>query len=106
MTEAEWQQQVIDLVHLCGWKHMHARRSIGKGRKWTTALNVTGWPDLTLWKPGHGFVFVELKSDTGWVTPEQREVLASLAAAGGEVHVWRPCDLDEAKRVLNRRVAA
>lgn len=48
LTEATWQQQVIDLAHALGWRHMHVRRSIGKGRTWVTATNVP-WPDLTLW---------------------------------------------------------
>lgn len=29
ITEADWQQQVIDLAHLTGWHHLHIRRSIG-----------------------------------------------------------------------------
>ena len=49
MTEVEWQAQVIQLARLLGWPHMHVERSTGKGSRWTSATNVTGWPDLTLW---------------------------------------------------------
>lgn len=98
--EAEWQQQVIDLAHALGWKHLHVRRSIGKGRKWVTATNVP-WPDLTLWSERQRRLIVaELKTDRGKATPGQEEVLWSLAAAGVECHVWRPADLDEVQRVL------
>ena len=101
MTEAEWQEQVIELAHLLGWEHMHVRRSIGKGSKWTTATNVSGWPDLTLWSERHRMLlFVELKSDIGKLTPDQNEVHRSLQAAGQAVLVWRPADLPAVQRVL------
>lgn len=88
MTETEFQQQVVDLAHVLGWRHMHARRSRGKGGKWTTATNVP-WPDLTLWHPRRGFIVRELKLDerSKW-QPGQREVLDSLAAAGVDADVW------------------
>lgn len=104
MTEADWQQQVIDLAHHLGWQHMHVRRSIGKGRRWTTATNVKGWPDLTLWNERQQrIVFVELKSTNGTVEPDQETVHASLRAAGLEVYVWRPDDLDVAHAALKPR---
>lgn len=101
MTETEWQEQLLELAHALGWQHMHVRRSIGKGKRWVTATNVSGWPDLTLWSERQQrIVFVELKSETGKTSDDQDVVLASLRAAGQEVHVWRPSDLDEAQRVL------
>lgn len=101
LSETEWQQQVIDLAHALGWQHLHVRRSIGKGQSWTTATNVKGWPDLSLWSERQRRVmFVELKTRTGVVSPDQQRVLASLEAAGQEVHVWRPADLDAAHAAL------
>ena len=41
-TEAEFQQQVIDLAHLLGWKHLHVRRTIG--------LAAAGVPSY-VWRP-------------------------------------------------------
>jgi hypothetical protein len=105
MTEAEFQAQIVQLATMLGWRHLHCRRSIGKGRQWVTATNIVGWPDLLCWKRGQ-VIAVELKSDKGTLTPEQREVLASLAEAGVAVYVWRPSDFDEAQRVLSRKVAA
>lgn len=99
-TEAEWQEQVIQLAHALGWRHLHVRRSIGKGRKWTTATNIP-WPDLTLWHTGQGRLIVaELKTDTGTVTDGQLATLASLMRAGTEAHIWRPADLDDVHRTL------
>ena len=104
VSEAEFQQQVIDLAHAYGWHHLHVRRSIGKGRKWVTSTNVVGWPDLFMWHPKQRrTIAVELKSETGVVSPEQQAVLASLQAAGVWVDVWRPGDLDHANEVLSPR---
>lgn len=107
ISEADWQQQVIDLAHLHGWQHLHVRRTIGKGHRWTTSTNVKGWPDLFLWSEDQQRTLaVELKSATGTVTAEQEAVLASLARAGVETHVWRPADIDQAQQILSRRRAA
>lgn len=104
MTEAEWQQQVIDLAHACGWQHLHIRRSIGKGKRWTTTTNIVGWPDLVLMRPPDGLLFVELKTEDGKVSPEQSTVLDFLDRfAFASAHVWRPSDLNEAKSILSRR---
>lgn len=104
MSEADWQQQVIQLAHHLGWRHNHTRRTIGRGRSWTTATSCVGWPDLELWHPKQRrFMWVELKSESGVVSEDQRAVLDSLAAAGGEVHVWRPSDLDVALTALQPR---
>jgi hypothetical protein len=64
---------------------------------------VTGWPDITLWHPERGFMLVELKSQNGKIRPEQSEVLASLEAAGVEVHVWRPSDWTEIQSRMTGR---
>lgn len=101
MTEAEWQQQVVDLARLSGWRVNHHRPTpAGRGRtRYTTATTVTGWPDLTLWRPG-ALLFRELKTDTGRLTTEQRQVLAELDAAGADVGVWRPADWPEIEATL------
>ncbi len=101
MSETTWQEQLLDLAHFLGWKHMFVRKSIGKGRKWTTATNVKGWLDLTLWSERQQRVmFVELKSEDGKPTPEQLAMMASWERAGQEVYLWRPSDLEAAKVIL------
>jgi hypothetical protein len=107
ISETAWQEQVIDLAHTLGWRHMFVRRSIGKGRKWTTATNVPGWPDLTLWSEGRTrVIFAELKSESGKPSPDQIAVLRSLTNAGCETAIWRPSDLYHVALVLNGRARA
>ena len=102
ISEAEWQGQVIELAGYYRWRHLHVRRSIGKGRRWVTATNVVGWPDLLLWNETQGrLIAAELKSEAGQPTPEQLEVLGSLARTGlVECYVWRPSNLDVVMQVL------
>lgn len=101
VTEAEWQEQVHQLATLLGCRVMHVRRSIGKGRQWTTATSVKGWPDLFIWNPTAGWHLVaELKTEKGKTTPEQDEVLDELRCAGLPAFVWRPSDLDVVRAVL------
>ena len=103
ITEAEWQEQVHQLATMLGCRVMHVRRSIGKGKRWTTATSVVGWPDLFIWNPSAGWHLVaELKSESGKTTAEQDEVLASLREAGLPAYVWRPSDLEAVRDVLQR----
>ncbi len=107
MTEAELQAAVVELLNLTGWHHLHIRRSIGKGHRWTTTTSVTGWPDLYCWHPRQRRTLaLELKTATGRLTPEQRLVLDSLAAAGVETAVIRPADLQDLARRLRTTAAA
>lgn len=109
ISETEWQAQVIELAHDLGWAHMHVRRSIGKGRAWTTATNLKGWPDLTLIRPAPAsdgeIIFAELKTEKGDFKDGQREVHELLRRAGHEVYVWRPSDLDKVAERLARHRA-
>lgn len=93
ITEQQWQSTVVDLLGALGYRHLHVRRTVGRGRKWTTATNLVGWPDLLAWRPGR-CVAIELKSESGRATAEQLEVLASLAVAGIEGRVVRPSQWD------------
>lgn len=98
MNETEWQTQLLQLAHTLGWKHLHVRRSRGRGGRgagWITATNQVGWPDLLLWRPGCMLVALELKVPPNKASDEQLEVLAELSATG-HVHaqVAYPSDLD------------
>lgn len=48
-----------------------------------------GWPDLFFAEPRKGFhgLFVELKTSTGRIAPEQRDLLACLDAEGYKTYV-------------------
>jgi hypothetical protein len=94
LSEKEWQSQVISLARLLGWSWFHTHDS---------RRSPAGFPDLVLWR--ERVVFAELKTDTGRLTPEQRDTIATMAEAGVAVHLWRPRDFDEVKAVLERRGA-
>lgn len=64
------------------------------GRKVTiTPTSIPGVPDLFIWFPlaGWGGIRpVEVKADSGYVKPHQRELFASMEAAGAPVPIWKP----------------
>jgi len=91
MTEAEFQQRVIDAANLYGWRSCHTRKATVRAGRIATPTSVPGWPDLVLWRPKlGGLLFVELKTDKGRLSPAQAEVLESLSSAGAVTAVWRP----------------
>lgn len=102
VSEREWMEQVFDLAKILSWKTMHVRRSIASYNKgWTTATSVKGWPDAVMWSEAQQrLIFVEFKKESGRLTVEQKDVIRSLLAAGQEVFVWRPSQLEEIKNVL------
>lgn len=100
ITETAWQSQVVDLAHLLGWQHLHVRRTIGRGKQWTTATNRKGFPDLFLWHPKHGFAAIELKVGRNQATPEQLQCLLELQRAGARTMVAYPDDFDDVKTLL------
>jgi hypothetical protein len=107
MTEVQLQEAVVALLNLTGWRHMHVRRTIGKGRRWTTSTSVVGWPDLFAYNPTLGRTLaIELKSDAGRLTAEQTVVLDELCRSGVETLVVRPRDLQTLANLLRRKAQA
>lgn len=95
LSEASFQQQVIDVALLKGWKWFHAPRAQHRTREGRVYVeNVTaGWPDLTLVR-GDRMVCMELKSRTGKATAAQIGWIVALNAIPGvEAFVARPADL-------------
>lgn len=93
MTEEQFRRHVRQLAALRGWTlayHTHnSRRSDA------------GWPDEVYGHPkAKRPLFVEFKSDTGRIRPQQREWLRHLADCGHEATLWRPKDLPEIVKVL------
>lgn len=99
-THEAFQDVVVTTAAYTGWRHLHVRRTIGKGRRWVTATNRVGWPDLFLWHPVHGFAAIELKVGRDKPTPEQTAVLAELAAAGATALVAWPRDWERILTLL------
>ena len=105
ISEAEWQQQVIDLAHAHGWMCAHFRPArTSKGWVTPVAADGQGFPDLVLTR--ERVMFVELKSQRGRLSEQQRLWIVSLRAAGAEVHVWKPDHFDHAHQTLKDRIDA
>jgi hypothetical protein len=104
MKESYFQSQVVMLAKLHGWLVMHTRTVEIRPGVWKTPLTGhSGYPDLTLAHQYRGVIFAELKSDIGRISTKQKAWHETLTAAGQEVHVWRPKDLDAiSKRLANR----
>lgn len=99
--EARWQEQVIDVARLYGWRCAHFRTAQQGGRYMTpVAADGSGFPDLVLVR--ERIVYAELKAAKGTLGLEQQRWRDALIAAGAEWHLWRPKHWDEVVSVLKR----
>lgn len=80
-TEKQFQQQVVSLARILGWWVYHP---------YDSRRSTPGYPDLTLVHPRHGIIWRELKTLKGPVSKHQREAIALIEQAGGDVAIWRP----------------
>lgn len=92
LSEKQWQAQVIELARTLGWRHYHPLRSKG---------SPAGWPDLVLCR--ERLVHLELKTESGSLSPAQRDWIRALHTAGAEVYVARPRHLQTLATVLAAR---
>jgi len=101
VSEAAFQQVVIDVARWHGWKVFHPLPAQNARGRWRTAqAGDTGFPDLVLAHPKHGVIFAELKSAIGKLSDHQQAWLDTLRQAGAEVYVWRPADIEQIKAIL------
>lgn len=99
ITEAELQEQVLELARLLRWRVAHFRPAMTKhGWRTPVAGDGKGFPDLVLVRDR--VVVVELKSDRGRVSEDQEAWLEAFRAAGVEALVVRPSGFDELVEVL------
>ena len=102
-TEDEWKDTVVGYATLRGWLVHHDRPArTNKGYR-TAIQGNAGFPDLVLTRFGEPVLFVELKSATGALRPEQIVWRDTLIAAGAEWRLWRPSDWDEVAATLDNR---
>jgi len=97
MAEAELQDAIRQAALYQGWLCYHTHDS---------RHSPAGFPDLCLVHPRTGkFIFWELKSGKGTVSPEQQKWLDALSTVVTPplVSVVRPADLDRCLRVLARQ---
>lgn len=99
ISEAAFQQSVIDLAKLYGWRVAHFR-PCHTNRGWRTPMQGDiGFPDLVLARDGE-VIFAELKSENGKMTPDQKTWAEHLPGC----YVWRPSDMDTINALLRRVV--
>jgi spermidine/putrescine-binding protein len=89
VKEKDWLAQVRQLARLHGWRVFHAYDPI---------LTDPGFPDLVLVR--ERVIFAELKGPRGRVSERQWEWIDALMAAGAEVYIWHPDDIDEVIETL------
>lgn len=105
-TEAQFQDMVIDLARLCGWRVAHFRPGrTAKGWRTPVSGDGGGFPDLVLLSGSRQLV-VELKSQKGRLSAEQNVWLNAFRLAGVEARVWRPADWPEIQQTLTQGVHA
>jgi hypothetical protein len=87
LSEAAFQQRVMEAARRAGWLCCHFRPAKTQRGNWITPMaGDKGFPDLALAKDGR-VILAELKSDKGKPSKEQ---LAWLAAVGGHGRLWSP----------------
>jgi len=93
INERTFQAAIVELAKLTGWKSYHTHDS---------RRSEAGFPDLVMTRSSR-LIAVELKTEKGRLTEDQRGWLEALASCPGvEVHVWRPGDWDAIERTLRR----
>ena len=105
ISEREFQQQVIALAKLRGFRVAHFRpaRVMRNGKETyetPVAADGKGFLDLVMLRE-HRLIVAELKSEKGQLTKEQHQwIQAWLLVPGVEVYVWRPSEWSEIEKVL------
>lgn len=102
-SEERWQQFVLHIAKMTGWRTAHFRPAQTKRGTWVTPVggDGKGFPDLVLVKD-HVAIFRELKTNKGVLSPEQKLWGAALGDSWG---VWRPRDYEEVCKTLGFRPA-
>jgi hypothetical protein len=107
-SESEFQAKVIQAAHLFGYRVAHFRPALTK-RGWRTAVSADGegYFDLTLANPIQcRVIYAECKSETGKLSPKQKEWADVMLKAGQEVYCWRPSQFDEVAKILQKKPEA
>ena len=90
LTEKRFQQQVLGLATLLGWRAYHT---------YDSRRSTEGFPDLVLVRRPR-LIFAELKAQRTPVTDDQRAWIDELRACGQEAYIWRPEHWERLERLL------
>lgn len=92
ITEKELTTQLVDIARMTGWRRYHT---------WRSKHSAAGYPDETLVR--ERLIFVELKTEKGKLSDDQRDWLRALLAANAETYVIRPRNLEQIAAILASR---
>lgn len=99
LSEEQFYRQIVDLAHTFGWAVAHFRPAkTAKGWRTPVGADGAGFPDLVMVRIKEGqriILYVELKSQEGKVTPEQKQWLDLLNGS-----VWKPSDFNLIVEIL------
>ena len=99
--EERFQREVMEIGKMRGWKRAHFRAARTKdGYRTPVQGDGKGFPDNVFLR-NNRIVVAELKVKPNKPTNEQHKWLAAFAAAGAEVYVWYPEDIDKIILCLN-----
>ncbi len=91
LKEKPWQDCVMSLLRAHNWLCYHT---------YDSRRSTPGFPDIVAVRDRR-VLFIELKTETGKVSPAQQEWLTALDATDHvESHLWRPRDWDTIERVV------
>jgi hypothetical protein len=95
----QFENTVMNLCHLAGAKKwQHQRPGLTASGRWMTAISGDkGAPDLQIVTRTGKYLLRELKSGHGKLSPEQKEWMAELVAAGVDAAVWMEADVDSGR---------
>jgi hypothetical protein len=102
MTETEFKDILIGVAKRYGWLVHHDLPAQNSRGRWGTHIQGdVGFPDLLLLHPVSGKLFaIELKSQTGRLTPGQNRWLLAFENAGIYNAVLKPSDMEYALYLL------
>ena len=91
MTEKQFQTQIVMVAKANGWICYHA---------YDARRSEPGFPDLVLVRDR--VLYREIKTNTGRVSPAQKNWGDALTKAGADFAIWRPRDLKTIVKELSR----
>ncbi len=100
-SEEELQSEVVQLAQNHLWRVFHQRpaRTV-KGWRSAVSGEGKGFTDLVLVK--FSILFVELKTEKGTLSDDQKAWRDAILAAGGNWRLWRPRDWRDIVQELSR----
>lgn len=105
VSERQLQAAIVELAKWKGWLVFHPMPVQNSAGRWRTAVQGDiGFPDLVMAHKDHGVLFVELKTTVGRISEFQQKWIDTLEAAGANVYVWRPRDIQEARKILTEGI--